>query len=350
VEFAASIPLLVLTLPAGALVDRWDRKRLMVVCDAIRALAYGSLAAALALGQVWFGQVLAVALVDGCGYVFFSVAERSALRHVVADEQLPSALARNQARSFGALLAGQPLGGILFALGRVVPFLFDAVSYLLSVGSLLLLRTRLQGERIVERRRLVHEVREGLVWFWRQPFLRTTSLLLTGSDLVANALFLVVIVLARERGASPALIGAMFAFLGVGGLLGSVLAPRLSRRLSTRVVVVATMWVVTGLVPLLFLPGTITPGIVYGAMFVLHPTWNAVVAAQRLRLTPDELLGRVQSVATLLSLGSVPFAFLLVGFLLQAFGTTPSVLALLGVMAVVAVAAFVSPAIRSAPD
>jgi len=146
------------------------------------------------------------------------------------------------------------------------------------------------------------------------------------------------------------LIGAMFAFLGVGGLLGSVLAPRLSRRLSTRVVVVATMWVVTGLVPLLFLPGTITPGIVYGAMFVLHPTWNAVVAAQRLRLTPDELLGRVQSVATLLSLGSVPFAFLLVGFLLQAFGTTPTVLALLGVMAVVAVAAFVSPAIRSAPD
>jgi len=349
VEFAASIPLLVLTLPAGALVDRWDRKRLMIVCDTLRGLAYGSLAAALALGHVWFQQILAVALVDGCGYVFFSVAERSALRHVVADEQLPSALARNQGRSFAALLAGQPLGGILFAFGRVVPFLFDAISYLLSVGSLLLVRARLQGERIAERRHLVHEVREGLVWFWREPCLRTTSLLVTGSDFTANALFLVVIVLARERGASPALIGAMFAFLGFGGLVGSLVAPRLARLLSVRVVVVGTLWTATALVPLLFLPGTITPGVVYGAMFVLHPTWNAVVAAYRIRVTPDALLGRVQSVATLLSLGSVPFAFLLVGFLLQAFGTTPTVLVLLGVMLVVAAAAALSPAIRSAP-
>jgi MFS family permease len=349
VEFAAAIPLLVLTLPAGALVDRWDRKRLLIVCDAIRSLAYGTLVAALALGHVWFGLIVAVALVDGCGYVFFSVAERSALRHVVPDEQLSTALARNQARTFGALLAGQPLGGLLFALGRLVPFLFDAVSYLVSVASLLLVRARLQGERLAERRRLRQEVREGLAWFWRQPFIRTTSLLVTGSDLTANALFLVVIVLARERGASPALIGAMFGFLGVGGVLGSLVAPRLSRLLSTRAVVVASVWLATALVPLLFLPGTITPGIVYGAMFLLHPTWNAVVGAYRIRLTPDELLGRVQSVATLLSLGSVPFAFLAVGFALEAFGTTPTVLALVGLMLVVAVAAAVSPAIRSAP-
>jgi hypothetical protein len=141
----------------------------------------------------------------------------------------------------------------------------------------------------------------------------------------------------------------MFGFLGVGGVLGSLVAPRLSRLLSTRAVVVASVWLATALVPLLFLPGTITPGIVYGAMFLLHPTWNAVVGAYRIRLTPDELLGRVQSVATLLSLGSVPFAFLAVGFALEAFGTTPTVLALVGLMLVVAVAAAVSPAIRSAP-
>ena len=349
VEFASAIPLLVLTLPAGALVDRWDRKRLMVVCDTVRAGAYGTLAAALAAGHVWFGHVVAVALVDGCGYVFFSVAERSALRHVVTDEQLPAALARNQARSFAGGLAGQPLGGILFAAGRVFPFLFDAISYAVSVASLLLVRARLQGERIAERRRLYHDVREGLAWFWRQPFVRTTSLLVTGSDFTVNALYLVVIVLARERGASAALVGAMFAFLGVGGILGAFVAPWLARRLSTRVVVVATMWAVAALVPLLFLPGRITPGVVFGAMFVLHPTWNTVVAAYRIRVTPDELLGRVQSVATLLSLGSVPFAFLSVGFVLEAFGTTPTVLALTGLMLVVAVAAFASPAVRSAP-
>jgi MFS family permease len=346
-EFAGAVPLLVLTLPAGALVDRWNRKRLMIVFDAIRCLAYASLAAAIALDRIWFVHVVAVLVVDSSGFVFVSVAERSALRHVVADEQLPTALARNQAREYAALLGGTPLGGLLYSLGRLVPFLFDAISYAISVLSLAAVRAQLQGERVATSRRLLREVREGLGWFWRQPFIRTTSLLVMGSDFVLNALWLAVIVIARERGASAALIGALFAFLGVGGMLGAFVAPRLSRRLSARVVVVATMWLEAALLPLLFLPGAVTPGIVYGAMFLLHPTWNAVVMAYRIRLTPDELLGRVQSVGMLLSLGAVPFAFLGVGFALEGLGTTPTVLALLGVMVVVAVAAAASPAIRA---
>jgi predicted MFS family arabinose efflux permease len=335
-------------LPAGALVDRWDRKRLMIVCDTTRCVAYTSLVVALALDRVWFVHVLAVVLVDGCGFVFVTVAERSALRHVVTDEQLPAALARNQAREYASLLGGTPLGGLLYSLGRLVPFVFDAVSYGVSVASLVVVRARLQGERTATRQKLLHEVREGLAWFWRQPFIRTTSLLVMGSDLVLNALWLTVIVIARERGASPALIGVMFVFLGIGGLLGAAVAPRLSQRLSTRVVVVATMWLQAALLPLLFLPGAVTPGIVYGGMFLLHPTWNAVVMAYRIRVTPDELIGRVQSVGTLLSLGAVPFAFLGVGFALEGLGTTPTVLALLALMVVVAVAAAASPAIRAA--
>ena len=347
-EFASALPLFVLTLPAGALVDRWNRKRLLIVCDAIRCVAYLTLAVAIAAGRISFAHILVVVFVDGCGYVFFGVAERSALRHVVADEHLPAALARNQARDYEALLGGPPLGGLLYSVGRLAPFLFDAVSYAVSVVSLSLLCARLQGEREPARLDLVREVREGLAWFWREPFIRTTSLLVTGSDFVANALWLVVIVLARERGASAALVGALFGFLGVGGLLGAFLAPRLARRLSRRAVVVAMMWLQAVLVPLLFLPGAVTAGVVYGAMFLLHPTWNAVVGGYRIRATPDELLGRVQSVATLMSLGSVPFAFLFVGFLLQDFGTTPTVLLFTGVMAVVAIASVVSPSIRSA--
>lgn len=103
-------------------------------------------------------------------------------------------------------------------------------------------------------------------------------------------------------------------------------------------------------VPLLFLPGTITPGVVFGAMFVLHPTWNAVVMAHRIRLTPDALLGRVQSVATLLSSDRRRSRFSAAASRSRPFGTTPTVLAFLGLMLVVATAAAVSPAIRSAPD
>jgi predicted MFS family arabinose efflux permease len=348
-EFAAALPLFVLTLPAGALVDRWNRKRLMVVCDAVRCLAYSSLVAALALDRVHFVHILAVVLADGCGNVLFDVAERASLRHVVTDSQLPAALAQNQAREWGAILAGTPLGGLLYSLGRLVPFLFDAVSYGVSVLTLSFVSASLQGARVATRRRILREVREGLAWFWRQPFIRTTTFLFIGVNLTSNALFLVVIVLARQRGASPALIGAMFAFIGVGGLLGSFVATRLARRVPIRVIVIALIWVQTALL-LLFLPGTVTPGIVYGAMFLLSPAANAAVGTYRLRVTPDELLGRVTSVQTLLSLGAVPFAFLGVGFALEAFGTTPTLLALIALMLAGSVAAFVSPALRSVQE
>ena len=115
-------------------------------------------------------------LIDGCGFVFVTVAERSALRHVVADEQLPAALARNQAREYASLLAGTPLGGLLFALGRLVPFLFDAVSYAVSFVSLLFIRRSFQEEREPRSTRLLAEIKEGVSWLWNQTFLRVTVL------------------------------------------------------------------------------------------------------------------------------------------------------------------------------
>ena len=322
----------------------------MIVCDSVRCLAFTSLVLAVARGEATFAQILVVGLVDGTGYVFVSLSERSALKRVVAEGHLAGALARNQAREYSSLLAGQPLGGVLFGLSRQAPFLFNAASYLVSVATLALVRTDLRGGR-PERRHLGAEIREGLAWFWRQPFMRTTSLLVTGSDFTLNALYVVVIVLARQRGASPALIGAMFAFIGVGGVAGATLASRLARVLSVRAVVIGTMSLTAALVPLLAaLPGRVTPGVVFGAMFVLHPTWAAVVGAYRLRITPDELQGRVQSVATLLSLGLVPFALLAAGFSLDYLGSTPSVLILLGVMVVVSASAVVSRAVREAEE
>lgn len=350
VGFAETLPLLVLTLPAGALVDRWDRKRVMIVADAACCLALGSVALGLALRTLPFAQIVVVAGVIGTGYAFSAVAEQSALRNVVADSQLPAAMARNQARIFGALLVGQPLGGLLFALGRSVPFLFDAVSYLVSVFTLLFVRTKFQADRDPRATGLVADVRTGLSWFWRQPFIRTTSLITMGTDFTVNALYLVVIVIARDRGAGPALIGAMFVFLGLGGGVGALIAPWLVRRLRTRTIVVACQVLVAGLIPLLIVvPGRIAPGVIYGAMFLLHPTWNASVSTYRLRMTPDHLIGRVTSIGKTLSLGPVALASLGSGFLLEAAGTTPTLWVLFAVITVAAVAALASPAVRAAP-
>jgi MFS family permease len=352
VAAAGTLPLLVLTIPAGALVDRWNRKRVMIVADGARCLALASIAVALALDSLSFAHIVVVALIEGVGFVFFSVGERSALPSVVPDHQLEAALARNQARDYAASLGGTPLGGALYGVGRLVPFLFDAFTYLVSVIALLLIRTdfRRGGEPGAQRGRLLAEMRAGLTWFWHQSFVRTTALLAMGSDFVLNALYLVVIVIARERGASPELIGVMFVFLGAGGVLGSFAAGWLARRLHVRTIVVATPAVVAFLLPLLvLLPGRVTPGLVYGAMFFLFPAWNAAVGSLRLRLTPDEMQGRVASIATMLSLGPAFAASLAAGFLLEGIGSTPTVLALCGVIVFVTLAALLSDAVGKAP-
>jgi hypothetical protein len=96
--------------------------------------------------------------------VFFQLAEGAALPHVVARAQLPAALARNQARDQGAQLAGQPLGGLLFGISHLLPFLVDAISYLVGFCSLLLVRSRLQQRRDGPRRHLLAEVAQGIGW------------------------------------------------------------------------------------------------------------------------------------------------------------------------------------------
>jgi MFS family permease len=140
VGFAQTLPYMLFFLPAGALVDRWNRKRIMLAADAGRALALGSIAIALAFGSPPFAQIVAAAFVEGSLYVFFRLSESAALPQIVPKPQLPTAVARNQARDQGADLAGQPLGGALFGIGHMLPFLADAVSYAISFASLLFIR------------------------------------------------------------------------------------------------------------------------------------------------------------------------------------------------------------------
>ena len=135
------------------------------------------------------------------------------------------------------------------------------------------------------------------------PFCGTISLLVTASDININALYIVVIVLAKRHGASSTLVGGIVAFIGVGGLIGATIAPWTSRRLSARVAIATTLSAMTLLLPLLLVTKTpILLGLIYGGMFVAYPTWSAIHWAYFAALVPDQLQGRVQSIATLLSL------------------------------------------------
>jgi predicted MFS family arabinose efflux permease len=350
VGFAATIPYLVLQLPAGVLVDRVDRRRAMLACDAGRFVILAGVAAAVASGRSPLWLLVLTALAEGCLTVVFNLAELSAIQLLVPSGQLEPALAQNEARVRGAGLAGQPLGGFLFGLGRAVPFAGDAISYAVSLVTLAAIRRQLVAEEVGERRHPFTEMVEGLRWLWHQPFLRSTTLIVAASNGLFQAVTLAVIVVARAHGASSAVVGIILAGWGVGGLAGAAGAAWLGRRLPAGAVVIGANWVWAALLPVVALvPEPLAIGTAGAGMAFVGPAWNVVLGSIEMRLTPAALLGRVQAVQMTAAFGAIPLGSLIGGFLLDRLGPEEAVWALAGCMLVIAVVATLTPSVRRPP-
>jgi MFS family permease len=224
------IPQLLFGLVAGALVDRWNRKWVMIFCDTGRALLFAGLALALVLRS--FPTLLLYLLVpiEGTFAVFFDLAASARLPHVVTQEQLPTAVAQDQTSLAVTSLLSPSLAGVLYSLANSLPFLADALSYVVSVCSLFFIQTTFHQERTVGPRTFHVEIREGLLWFWHQPLVRVLALLVGGVGFTGGGHTLLLIVLAQHQHASPAVIGLMFSIAGIGSILGSQLAPLIQKR------------------------------------------------------------------------------------------------------------------------
>ncbi|MGH3881674.1 MAG: MFS transporter [Actinophytocola sp.] len=340
VGFAQTLPFLLLYLPAGALVDRLDRRRVMLAADGVRVAVLASVVAALSWGEATLTHLVLAVFLDGACFVFFQLAESAALPHLVHRAQLPTALAQNQARENGAELAGQPLGGVLFAIGHAVPFAVNAASFAVSLLSLLFIRPRLQGPRERINNTLLADIAEGLTWLWRQRFLRAIVVLIGATNIVLNALPLVLIVRAQGMGASPALIGVLLSFSGLAAILGAFAAPWLHRRLPGRVVIIGSLWVwAAGTAVLVAMPTPLALGAAAGAGAAIGPAFNVVVNAYRYALAPDHLQARTQSAGRMIAWGTIPLAPLVAGVLLAAIGSTGTLLVLAAFMGAVALVA-----------
>jgi MFS family permease len=336
----------VLRLPGGALVDRWDRKRLLVVCDLGRALASGSLALALALGRFHLLHVLVVAFVEGSLGVLFGPAESAAVRRVVAPEQRREAVAWNQSRTQLGGVIGPPLGGVLLAAGRALPFAIDALSYLLSLLAIVTVRTPLR-EEAGDRGSFRSDTIEGMRWLWRRPFMRSLLTWLALCTLAFGAIGLVVLVLARDGGASSAQLGAMFAIMSAGGVAGSLAAPWLLRRLSARAIVLAFGWTCAATM-LLLLPARspYVMGALGAGAFFFGPAVTSVVFATIAAEAPDRLQGRAVSGAIQISSMTAPVAPILGGALLTVLSPDEAVAIYGGYLVALAAAATFSRGLR----
>jgi predicted MFS family arabinose efflux permease len=315
-----------LRLPLGALTDRWDRKRIMIACDAGRAAGSASLALALAFGRFHLWHVLIVAFIEGSLGTLFGPAEAAAVRRVVAPEQRREAVALNQSRAQVPSLIGPPLGGVLLSASRALPFVADAISYVVSLIAVLFVRTPLRDPPTE------HEdsrsIFEGIRWLWRRPFLRALLIWMGLSALAFNGIGLVILVLARSRGASSLELGLMFSIMAVGMLAGALATPRLIKNYSGRALVVTGAWTVTAAWFLLLpMHSPYLIGLLGAIANFLAPAIGAVLFSTIATDAPDHLQGRTTAGAIQISSMPAPIAPLAAGVLLGALGARHTVIA-----------------------
>jgi MFS family permease len=337
-------------LPAGALVDRWNRKKVMLGCWVTALIASGSLVVALWCDMVSVGHIILVIIIWGvCGAMFGS-AEQACLPNLVPDEHLSTAVSMNAARGHLSALSGTTVGGFLFAIGRFVPYAMDVLTGIIGLFILLFVRVPPREIQPEPLSRLGHEIAFGLRWISLHRPLRVIGLFAVGLNMFSTAYFVIIIVLAQARGVPPGQIGIMAGIAGVGGILGCLIAPYLYQRLSPYLSIIATFWVMTLLAPLvIFIHNGYLMGILFAAMAFLAPTANTTIGTYQLLLTPDELRGRMASVMAVV-IGSASVAGpALGGFLMEALTYNEAVLLCAAGVGVVTMLSTISPTLRSFP-
>ena len=350
VGFAGLVPHASLGLFAGVAADRWNRKWLMIAADGVRMLAIAVLATLILLDRVAFWQIVIAAFVEGTGAAFFNTAHAGALRSVVPPRQLPAAIGALRARAAAVTLAGPPLGGVLFALGRAVPFVFDAVSYAFSFLTLVLMRTPFQEAREVDPARLRSQMAEGFQFLWERPFLRTCAFVYGLGNFTLPAVLLVIVVAARRQGLSSAGIGALLAAFGACTLVGAVASPLFRRAFSMRSILLLELWTGLGIVAFVIEPNVYVLTAAFMVQGITLPVTDSVVEGYRIAVTPDRLLGRVETARSTISLLAAPLGPLIAGFLLTATSARATIAFVATFTLALAIWGTLSPAIRDAPS
>ncbi len=345
------LPYFLFGLPAGALVDRWDRKRVMLLCDLGRAMSLVSIPLALALGHLTLLQLDINALIEGTLYVFFDLAEAASLPRVVLSDQLPKATAQNALTGGITNLIGPALGIVLYGLRSLLPFVVDALSYLCSSLSLACIKTRFQQEhQMAQRRSLLTKIYVGLEWLWHQPLLRLLALFTGLINLVfPDTSALIVLVLARQQATATVAIGLIFSVASLGYVTGSLLSERLLRRLRLRRLIIVSCWLFALFWSFyLFSTGFAALLMITILLSLVDPIYDIAQFSYRAALIPDELQGRVNSAYRLIALSTPPLGYFLAGFLLQVAGTRPTILAFLACLLLLALLATLSRVLQKA--
>lgn len=311
VAAAATLPWLLCGLPAGALVDRWDRLRVMRIVDVVRAVIVGALGVAIATDQANLAAIAATVFLLGCAETLFDSASMAILPTVVTDERLVWANGRLFAGELTAnQFIGPPLGALLFVTSQAAPPFVDALTFAASALLLLGVRQRVpaQPPTPTSRRRLRQDVMEGLAFVWHNRDIRLLALGAAVINIAESATLAVLVLwVTGPIGLGAGGFGMVLTLGAIGGVVGSVLADRVVTRTGNRRSILAAVWCFSlglGTIGVLTHPALTVIGIaVTGASAQL---WNVVAVSYRQRQTPPALRGRVMSAYRVIAYGTYP--------------------------------------------
>jgi MFS family permease len=326
----AWLPWLLFALPGGVLVDRVDRRRLMVAIDWMRVAAMGVLTIGLLTGQAGIVLLDAVLFVINTGEVIFRSASQAMIPSVVPRASLERAngwLVGGTTLMQG-MIAG-PLAGLLFVLATWVPFFVNTGTYAASAvlvglvaGTYRALHPAAKGEARPSTIRA--ELAEGFRWLAHQRVLRTMTVLIGLLNVTLIAATSVLVLLAKERlGLGPVGYGALFTCEAAGALLGSACGDRLIKRVTATWTIRIGLLVEAGLhLTLATTRSAYLAGIMMFAFGVHAALWTIVGSSLRQRLTPPQMMGRVSSTTLFIAAGGNCVGAVLGGVIATRFGIT----------------------------
>jgi MFS family permease len=309
---------------SGALVDRIDRRKAMGVANVLRAGLVAGLGIAIMVDVATIYLLYAVGFLMGSAETVFDNASQAILPSLVRRDQLEKANGRLYAAEIVTnQFAGPPLGGFLFAAAAAMPFFVDSATFAISALLVLSFTGTFRGgeEGGIRESTIRQDIVEGLRWLWGHRLIRTLAIMLGVWNGISTAGQAIFVLFALEiLGLDELGFGLVLSAITAGSLVGSIVAPRLSKLGAGRTLIAQ---IFLGALSALGIAVTSNP-IVVAAMLVVSGVtivvWNVITVSLRQSIIPDHLLGRVNSVYRLMGWGSMPIGAAVGGFLADGFG------------------------------
>jgi MFS family permease len=326
VAFAAFAPGMLVYVPAGVLVDRWDPSRVMLACEVGRGISIAAVVVMLELLRHPSVYLLILAMfAEQILQIFSTLAERRYISCLVPREEASRAQARIEVRTHGVVLTGRLLGPYLFDLTPVLPFLTDAASFTASVVSLILIRrgyTTVSSPKKESKRQFRNDIAEGVRHIYGDRYARSSLALMSSTTVIAQALILIFLAEARTQNWSSFAIGAVLAASGLGGAFGSAIARLLPAR-AKEFWLLIQMCVWAAALGLITLSGGRSLLFFVCAMACFGGSGaigNIELGTYLVEKCADGMIGRMSSIGQLLGIGASSLGALLGGMLVQRYG------------------------------